>query len=329
MRLLRLNLKFMLLSVVLALSVVSIASVVIPPSDDFQPLNPYWNGLEEFFRITNAVVINSSLKGVIPEKSVLFVIGPSMNYSKSRIEELKTFVSSGGTLVLMDEVGFINSLLSSMGLDIYVDGHTMLDPVFYFRSWRVPKVVVVGGSSLAVGVDEILLNLPSALRVSGVGVRVLARSSSFSFLDLNNDLEYQVGEPVGPFVVGVEASYGSGRVIVFSDSSLFINGIIWLGDNYRLLKNIISDKTVFIDTSIWSSTPQLTYRYFILGVYGILSTPELKYGLVVLAMVVTYVLTRRSRSARAIDEIEELLMKHPEWDKRLLIALKEAREGVR
>lgn len=189
---------------------------------------------------------------------------------------------------------------------------------------------MLGGSSLTVGVDEILLNLPSALRVSGVGVRVLARSSSFSFLDLNNDLEYQVGEPVGPFVVGVEASYGSGRVIVFSDSSLFINGIIWLGDNYRLLKNIISDKAVFIDMSIWPTTPQLTYRYFVLSIYRALSTPELKYGLVVLAVVVTYMLTRsRSKFTRAIDEVEVLLMKHPEWDKRLLIALKEAREGVR
>jgi hypothetical protein len=136
--------KPVLLAAAFALLAVSAASVLLPPSEDFQPSNPSWNGLENFFRAVNATTVDLAYERVVPENTVLFIIGPSVNVTESRIEALKEYLIEGGTLVLMDETGAVNPILSGLGLDVAVDGRPMLDPVFYYGSWRMPKITKVG-----------------------------------------------------------------------------------------------------------------------------------------------------------------------------------------
>jgi len=325
---LRFSLELLALSVASALLTVSLASALFPPTEEFHLSNPYWNGLEEFSRIAGAKALEATVDGVVPEKSVIFIVGPSINCSQTYVEALKTFVFDGGTLVLMDESGVANVLLSSFGLDVYVDGHAMLDAVFYHRSWKMPKIINVVNSSLTADVEEIALNIPSILRINDSSVKVLASSSSFSFLDLNGDFEHEDGEPFGPFPVLAEAAYGRGRIIVFSDSSLFLNSFIGLGGNRKLLENLVSGKAAFIDVSVWSTSLPLSYRKAVLRVYNVFSAPEFKSGLALLTVTVIYTLIYRRKPSQGIDEVEELLKRHPDWDKRLLEALREAREKV-
>jgi hypothetical protein len=322
----RFTYKPVLLGAAFALLAVSAASVLLPPSEDFQPSNPSWNGLENFFRAVNATTVDPAYERVVPENTVLFVIGPSVNVTEPRIEALKEYLIEGGTLVLMDETGAVNPILSGLGLDAAVDGRPMLDPVFYYGSWRMPKIIKVGDG---LGVEDIALNLPSTLDVKGPGLKVLAYSSSFSFIDLDGDSEPSPGEPTGPFAVAAMTAYGKGRIIIFSDSSIFLNSVIGLGDNLKLLHNIAGGKKVFEDVGLWQATPQLAYRNNVLAVYRAFTAPELKYSLAFAAVTVIYMLIYRERPAKgAGEEVDELVRRHPGWDRRLLEALKEARDRV-
>jgi hypothetical protein len=318
--------KPVLLGAAFALLSVSAASVLLPPSEDFQPSNPYWNGLETFFRAVNATPVDLAYDRVAPENSILIVIGPSVNVTEPRIEALKEYLLGGGTLVLMDETGAVNPILSGLGLDVAVDGRPMQDPVFYYGSWRMPKITKVGHE---LGVENIALNLPSTLDVKGPSLKVLAYSSSFSFIDLDGDSKTSPGEPTGPFAVAAMTAYGKGRIIIFSDSSIFLNSVIGLGDNLKLLHNIAGGRKVFVDAGVWQATPQLAYRNNVLAVYRAFTAPELKYSLAFAAVTVIYMLTHREGPAKgAGEEVDELIRRHPGWDRRLLEALKEARDRV-
>jgi hypothetical protein len=318
--------KPVLLGAAFALLSVSAASVLLPPSEDFQPSNPYWNGLETFFRAVNATPVDLAYDRIAPENSIFIVIGPSVNVTEPRIEALKEYLIEGGTLVLMDETGAVNPILSGLGLDVAVDGRPMLDPVFYYRSWRMPKITKVGHE---LGVENIALNLPSTLDIKGPGLKVLAYSSSFSFIDLDGDSEPSAGEPTGPFAVAAMTVYGKGRIIIFSDSSIFLNSVIGLGDNLKLLHNIAGGRKLFVDAGVWQATPQLAYRNNVLAVYRAFTAPELKYSLAFAAVTVIYMLTHREGPAKgAGEEVDELIRRHPGWDRRLLEALKEARDRV-
>ncbi|MEM3449261.1 MAG: DUF4350 domain-containing protein, partial [Nitrososphaerota archaeon] len=301
----KLDPKPVLFGLASAMLVLSLASVLMPTSEDFQQSNTYWNGLSTFFGALKATPLDVALYKVVPENSALFLIGPSSNITEPRLKALKSYVSEGGTLILMDETGAINSLLSSFELGIAVDGHFMFDPVFYYGSWKLPKILNIGGGALTSGVESIALNLPSILKLnsSSSNLRVLARSSSFSFLDLDGDCEPSLEEPAGPFVVAVEVPYGKGRVIVFSDSSLFLNGVIGLGDNLRILENIARGKAVFVDVGVWQPSPQLAYRSAVLNAYNIISAPELKYTLAFIAVAVICILTFREDRTLKPDEV--------------------------
>jgi hypothetical protein len=325
---LKFSFRLTLLSAALALLAVSAASALLPPSEDYQPTNPYWNGLASFFTAANASPIDYPAVRTLPENTVLFIIGPSANVTEPRVEALKQYLLEGGTLVLMDETGAVNPILSGLGIKVSVDGHPMLDPVFYYGSWRLPKIIKVARGDLTLGVENIALDLPSILNIKGSGVAVLAYSSSFSFLDLNGDSQPSAGEPMGPFPVAATATYGEGRLIVISDSSIFLNGVIGLGDNLKLLHNIAGEKKVYVDVGVWQATPQLAYKNTVLAVYGALTAPELKYGLALIIVTVIRMLTHKEKPTPSVEGVDELLARHPGWDRRLLEALKEARQRV-
>jgi len=312
-------------SAALAVLAVSAASVILPPSEDFQPSNPYWNGLEAFFKAVNATPVDLAHERVVPENSVLFVIGPSTNVTEEYVEALREYLLEGGSLILMDETGAVNPILSGLGLKVDVDGHQMFDAVFYYRGWRMPKITSMADRPLTQGLENIVLNLPSTLDIKDPTLMALAYSSSFSFLDLDGNSQPSAEEPKGPFPVAAETTYGKGRLIIFSDSSIFLNGIISLGDNLKLLHNIAMGKAVFVDVGVWQPTPQLAYRDGVLGAYRVFSAPEFKYSLAFATLALIYMLLHRKRAVTDVDEVGEVVSRHPGWDRRLLEALEEAR----
>lgn len=324
------SLNILTYGVIAALLALALASVLLPTQSDFDLSNPYWNGHLKLSMAVNASVLDVEVYEPDPRSTVLFVIGPSPNVTEERVHAWRRYVEDGGTLVLMDETCSINSVLEAFGLQVRVDGRYMLDTVFYHNGWRIPKIINVGESELMRNISVILMDVPSILNITGQesGLRVLAYSSSFSFLDLDGDGNPSSGEPVGPFPVAVEVTYGKGRVVLFSDSSLFINGIIELGDNLQLLRNIAGDRLVILDSGVWRRSIHSEIRSIVLFAYSFISLPEIKYSLTIAAMLAVYLLVGRPGRPKVLDEVSILVARHPGWDRRLLEMLREARSRI-
>ncbi len=325
-----LSIKLIATSVTVALIVLASASVLLPPQDDFNLSNPYWNGYTKFSREVSVSVVDVKMYKPDPKSTVVFVVGPSLNITEDRVEAWREYIEDGGILVIMDETGVANYMLELLGVQVRVDGYTMLDPVFYYNSWRIPKITNLRSGSLTDNVGEIVMDIPSILIIQdgSRGVRILAYSSSFSFLDLDGDSEPSDGEPYGPFPVAAEIQYGGGRIILFSDSSLFINGVIDLGGNLQLLKNILDGRIAILDSGVWRRTVHSLFRDTILTVYSFISLPEFKYPLTLSVLIILYMLAARGAKHMVEDEVEALIAKHPDWDRRILEALREARGRI-
>jgi hypothetical protein len=320
-------LLIILFSIITAIITIAIASIILPPTDDFERSNPYWNGLKIFSETINATFIDVTTQQLNPETTVLFIIGPSENITQQRIEYWKKYAENGGTLVIMDETGIINNALSNFNINIRINGHLLLDPVFYYKSWKIPKITDITETSITKNITAIATNLPSALNITMThNIKILAKSSPFSFLDLKGNYEPAPESPSGPFPIAAETSYGKGQIIIFSDSDLFINSMITLADNLQLLKNIAQNKKAIIDTGVWKKSTQTIFRNIILTIYSILLIPEIKYTITILTITTIYILINKQKPKKIIDEIQEILKKHPDWDKNLLQTLKEIRE---
>jgi hypothetical protein len=319
-------LLIMLFSTITAIITIALASIILPPTDDFERSNPYWNGLKIFSETINATFIDVTTQQLNPETTVLFVIGPSENITQQRIEYWKKYAENGGTLVIMDETGIINNALSNFNINIRINGHLLLDPVFYYKSWKLPKITDITKTSITKNVTTIATNLPSVLNITTHNIKILAKSSPFSFLDLKGNYEPSPESPAGPFPIAAETSYGKGQIIIFSDSDLFINSMITLADNLQLLKNIAQNKKAIIDTGVWKKSTQTIFRNIILTIYSILLIPEIKYTITMLTITTIYILINKQKPKKIVDEIQEILKKHPDWDKNLLQTLKEIRE---
>lgn len=315
-----------LFSTIIATFTIALASIILPPTDDFQKDNPYWNGLKIFSEITNASFIDITNQQPNPETTVLFIIGPSENITKQRIEYWKKYAENGGTLVIMDETGIINDALTNLNINIKIDGHPLLDPIFYYKNWKLPKITNITQTDIMKNITTIITNLPSTLNITTHNIKILAKSSPFSFLDIKGNNEPTPEDPKGPLPIAAETDYGKGKIIIFSDSDLFINSIITLANNTQLLKNIIQNKKTIVDTGIWKKSTQLTFKNTILTIYNTISTPEIKYTITTLLIITIYTTTNKQKPQKTPDEIQEILKKHPHWDKNLLQTIKQTRE---
>jgi hypothetical protein len=92
-------------------------------------------------------------------------------------------------------------------------------------------------SPLTAEVSSLALNYASSLEVEDLNV--VARSSPFSYLDLNHDGDRNASEPVGPLPVAGQMVVGTGRLILLADPSIFINTMLAAEDNRRFVQSLL------------------------------------------------------------------------------------------
>ena len=120
--------------VLLALTLVIIVSMLalvwfFPPNGDFRVENPFWNGLSTLDSKVKLTVIDTFDNLPSNPKGTALLLVPYEQFSELDLTQLKNYVSNGGTLVLMDDYGFGNQVLSSLGLNIKFTGEPLLDPL--------------------------------------------------------------------------------------------------------------------------------------------------------------------------------------------------------
>ena len=242
-----------LIAIVLAVVLCSswLGIVFYPSQEDFMRSNPSWNGLKDFSHRTHADMVTSLSKVEPGTERVLLTI-PYLQYNDNDLQKVADFVQGGGTLLVMDDYGYGNQVLKALGLGITFDGKPMLDPYLCYRNERLPVVTDLTPDMLQAGVKSLILNHATALTISGP-VQILARSSNSAYIDQNENLSWDVGEPQGPFVIAAKAALGQGTVIAVADPSILINSMEDRADNEAFMDELIAvageNPKIYVDTA--------------------------------------------------------------------------------
>ncbi len=208
--------------------IISLACVWFSPSvQDFMAANQMWNGISRFSRDYHATNVDSLAPSQMPDSGTLVAV-PYLSYSVTDLEAIRAFVEKGGTLLLMDDFGYGNTVLEYLGIPERFSHQPLLDPLFCYKNPALP--LITDFTPAIPGVKEVLMNHASTL-VSVPEEAVVARSSSSSFLDLNGNSVYDEGEPKGPFAVAAKVKVGDGIVALVSDPSTAINSMVSRFDN--------------------------------------------------------------------------------------------------
>mgnify|MGYP000026503271 CR=1 FL=1 len=246
--------------VVVILVVLGVATVTSTAT--LAPYNSGWDGTSTA-RTTIAadstappVVVDTAAYSRFEGNGTLSVIiAPREPYSDREVAQLRTFLARGGTiLVAEDRRTGTNQLLAQLGVSARIDGRMLRDPQQYYRSPDLPVITDTANESLIRGVEQFTLNRGTVLRsTNGTAV---ANTSDFAYVDRNGNGQLDRSEQLQSYPVVSSERVGAGRVLVVSDSSVFINQMLDRSGNRALLTQLIEshDRTV-LDYSHAPGTP--------------------------------------------------------------------------
>ena len=182
----------------------------------------------------------------ISQETTLIVI-PYVGFASADLAKLKDYVNSGGTLVVLDDYGFGNEILEYLELEIRFTGRQLLDPLFNYKNRNFPRIINFASEPATSEVKSLVFNHATSLENVSQDY-VIAWSSYFSFLDENQNGEWNDGEPKGLLPVIANSQIGKGELISVADPSLLINSMLEMGDNRQFLKNLVQGQ-IFLDQS--------------------------------------------------------------------------------
>ena len=283
-----------LLSAVVAISlVISLLCIWFYPSvQDFMESNKMWNGIRNFCNVFDADNIDSlDDLPILPEKTALVAI-PYLEYSDEELLKIKRFVNDGGTLLLIDDYGYGNSVLAYLGVNIRFSNKPLLDPLFCYKNQRIPRITDFAPEAKERGINAIMLNHATTL-IDAEETQAIVWSSETSFLDMDENETWSEDEPKGPFPVAAKLPFGKGTLAIVSDSSIIISGMMGRDNNYRFIEYLTryngEQKKILVDRSHLSKTPLDISKTRLIGARERLSNP---YALVGITAVIFMAVSR-------------------------------------
>jgi hypothetical protein len=253
------------LAVALALALVVTAVWSISVSDAaFSAYNPGWDGTSELRAEARdgagpspVVARTAAYDRVSPDGTIAVVSSPDEPYTDAEAARLRRFVRRGGTLVVAEDFGsHSNALLRRIGASTRIDGRLVRDERHYARSPNFTVATDVTESTVTDGVDQLTLNHGTVLRPNGA--RVLVETSSFAYVDANENASLDATESMQQYPVVTVERLGDGRAIVVGDPSLFINAMLDAPDNRRFVRALFAAQTtVLLDYSHSDGLPPL------------------------------------------------------------------------
>jgi hypothetical protein len=274
-----------------------------PTTIHFGAQNPFWNGLKEFDEEYHATPLESL--AALPRNPIgsVLVLVPYLKPTEADVAQLRAYLEGGGVLILADDYGYGNTVLEGLEVSARFSGSPLLDPLFNYRSAYFPLATNLEPSPLTAEVSSLALNYASTLE--GEGLNVVARSSPFSYLDLNNDGNRNASEPVGPLPVAGQIMVGTGHLILLADPSIFINTMLDAEDNRQFVQNLLGsagpDPHLFIDQAHIPSSRLEQAKAAIASVRQFVAQPAILAALtIVLTLVLTLTLLAPWRSRKGV-----------------------------
>ncbi len=265
--------KFLIIIAVTLIIALILAVWFFPSNDDFRVDNPFWNGLDKVQTKYDIKTLDS-LSDLTPSPygTTLLVI-PYLSFTSTELWQLNRFVSRGGRLIIADDYGYGNQILTYLGLQVRFSGEVLLDPLVNYVNKNFPKIHQFRPDPLTANTDNLVLNHATSLNNITADM-ALALSSPFSFLDYNGNGAREAEEPAGPLPVISRHKLNQGQVILVSDPSLLINSMNTIEDNDTFINNIANTSSSFyIDQSHLAFSELYHTRSWLQQARRLLSTP--------------------------------------------------------
>jgi hypothetical protein len=226
--------------------------------------NPTWEGTSDLREEIDAdrdldLLTDTTEYGDLdPDGAVAFVIAPDEEYDDEAAAEVRQFAEQGGTVVVFENFETSgNALLSDLGAEARFDGRVLRDEEHYFRGPEMPVATTVENHSLTAGVDQLTLNLGTAIEPGNA--TVLVGTSEFAYLAEEPDAELEDEDELATYPVATIESVGAGNVVAVGDPSITINAMVDEPDNAAFLERLYDDADrVVFDLSHQESVPPLT-----------------------------------------------------------------------
>jgi hypothetical protein len=266
----------MLLTLVMVI-LLAITAWVLPSNKDFAVENPFWNGTSNIHAKYSILAIHSFSDLPASPPGVTLILIPYLPCNHAEMEDLKQFVTRGGTLILADDYshGYGNRILRYLGIATRFSGEPLLDPLLNYKNANFPKVNL-DFKPLTEDASNLVLNHATCL-INVAATDVIAMSSSFSFLDGNDSGRQEEDEPTGPLPVISNHIVGNGQVIIIADPSLFINSMESLDTNesFQSFMQHISDTStkLYLDQYHLPQTELEQTKKILRSLRDFLSTP--------------------------------------------------------
>ena len=288
-----------------------------PPVADMVVGNPYWNGLSEMYDEIEPIQVEDieDYWFIDASNSTLFIIGPSRDFRVEGIEAVREFLESGGTVVLADDFGTGNQLLEGLGLETRFSGELLVDPLFFDTVPECPRLLNFTYSD----VGDVVMNYGTTL-LGSIDFHIHESSSPVSYYN-NSD-----GVTTGPFPVLGHLHSGAGDLILLSDSSVFLNTMLGKAGNRGLLLSLVRG-TPYIDTSYSIPTRLLGVKWLVSDIYSLFNRAEILYVSLVIVSFLFVRLKFEEGDELVVDEVEEVLKLHSEWDREQVTWLQDQRKN--
>ena len=277
--------------ILLTMAMVILLIIVVwffPSDEDFRIDNPLWNGIRDMGSNYPALPIESLRELPDSAQGVTLILVPYLDFTPDELEALNDFVTRGGTLILADDYGHGNQVLAYLGLKARFSGQTLLDPLISYKNEWFPRILRLESSPFTSNIESLVFNYATSLTNIETG-DTLARSSLFSFLDLNSNQILDETEPVGPLPVISQHNLGSGQIILIADPSIFINSMESMGDNDKFIQNIatVTTSRLLIDQSHLPPSELHQAKNLLTHIRDFLNIPLATTGLIILILTIT------------------------------------------
>lgn len=252
-----------LLIIVCVVTLTLIGFGVGTSSAAFSSYNHGWDGSSDLWAIAEtsgsdvqAIRSTAGYQDVTSEQTTAVILGPTDEYTASDTETMSAFIDRGGTVVIAaDGRTETNQLLAELQIESRVDGRSLRDDQQHYRNPALPIAAPTDDTTVTENVSGLTLNHGTVVRPSE-NATVLVNSSTFSYLDDNNNGALDESEPVQQYPVVIREDRGDGRVILVSDASVFINSMLDRPGNQQFAQNLFADaETVVFDHSHSEGVP--------------------------------------------------------------------------
>lgn len=182
------------------------------------------------------------------QSATALILEPTDSYSEPESDAVASFLDRGGTVVIAAEGDSeANQLLTTLGVSSQFDGRALRDEQRHYGNPALPIGTSVREATVTSNVSQLTVNHGTTVSASE-DATVLINSSAFSYIDANANDELDPAEPIQEHPIVVREAVENGSVVLVSDGSVFINGMLDRTDNRQFAANVLGrSDTLLID----------------------------------------------------------------------------------